>query len=347
MKVWHIFSRAIDNFGDVAISLRLSYQLSTQDHCAVILYTEFNKTLQRFFPNLDITSNVFVSELIEVRNIDYVFDDIGIPTYIINVFNIGIPQNYLKKITQQTKYIIYEYLSAEQWVNNFHLKPSINANKKLDQIFFFPGFTENTGGLLIEEVLPRKTGNNLNFFIDKNTFKGLNFSMYAYPNTNLDGFLTIIDDLSLNAKIYISEVMLQYQNISLDRGKQVIVYPFIAFDGYDQLLSVCDINFVRGEDSLVRAIISGKPFIWQPYIQESETHLVKLDAFVEFYFSELKKPLFKIIQSIFNQWAGGRLSSDSLIAFVKNIDEFNQYYHNRSKSLRAQKTAVNNLMEYC
>ncbi|HCK04324.1 MAG TPA: hypothetical protein DHV86_06145, partial [Methylophilaceae bacterium] len=78
MKVWHIFSRAIDNFGDVAISLRLSYQLSTQDHCAVILYTEFNKTLQRFFPNLDITSNVFVSELIEVRNIDYVFDDIGI-----------------------------------------------------------------------------------------------------------------------------------------------------------------------------------------------------------------------------------------------------------------------------
>ena len=37
----------------------------------------------------------------------------------------------------------------------------------------------------------------------------------------------------------------------------------------------------RGEDSFVRAQLSGKPFIWNIYPQTEETHIKKLEAFGE------------------------------------------------------------------
>jgi uncharacterized repeat protein (TIGR03837 family) len=43
----------------------------------------------------------------------------------------------------------------------------------------------------------------------------------------------------------------------------------------------CDLNFVRGEDSLVRAIWAAKPFIWQIYPQHDGAHHAKLDAFLQ------------------------------------------------------------------
>jgi uncharacterized repeat protein (TIGR03837 family) len=65
------------------------------------------------------------------------------------------------------------------------------------------------------------------------------------------------------------------------RGRMRITrIPFLPQRDYDRLLWSCDLNFVRGEDSLVRAIWSGKPFVWQIYRQAGEAHLPKLDAFL-------------------------------------------------------------------
>ncbi|PAV93423.1 hypothetical protein WR25_07011 [Diploscapter pachys] len=48
-----------------------------------------------------------------------------------------------------------DYLSAEDWVDGCHGLPSPQANG-LRKFFFFPGFTEKTGGLLREAaLLPR------------------------------------------------------------------------------------------------------------------------------------------------------------------------------------------------
>ncbi len=56
--------------------------------------------------------------------------------------------------------------------------------------------------------------------------------------------------------------------------------PFLAQDVYDQLLWACDVNFVRGEDSFVRALWAARPLIWQPYPQPDDAQLAKLDAFL-------------------------------------------------------------------
>jgi|TARA_B110000971_G_scaffold191908_1_gene203840 uncharacterized repeat protein (TIGR03837 family) len=348
MKTWHIFSRAIDNFGDVAISLRLALQLSKQTNSQIILFTEFNSTLETLVPKVAINSNVFVSGGFEIRDIDRNFDGINHPTHIINIFNILIPNSYFNKISTPTRYIIYEYLSAERWVDNFHLKPSPSKNKYLQKIFFFPGFTKKTGGLLIEKDANQVIKKNLNFFLkNNNLIEKYSFSVFAYPHTNIDNFLDAIDVLKIHINMYLPELMLVNKKISRDKFSQLITYPFLSFDDFDNLLANCDINFVRGEDSLVRAIFSGKPFIWQPYLQDNDTHLEKLNAFIDFYFSDIRKPLFTIISTAFHDWATGLLLPSSLNDFIENIDEIAKYYSDQSFAMIAQKSAVNNLIVHC
>ena len=43
----------------------------------------------------------------------------------------------------------------------------------------------------------------------------------------------------------------------------------------------CDLNFVRGEDSLVRALWANRPFIWHIYPQHDGAHHAKLHAFLD------------------------------------------------------------------
>jgi uncharacterized repeat protein (TIGR03837 family) len=65
----------------------------------------------------------------------------------------------------------------------------------------------------------------------------------------------------------------------------------LSQDDYDHLLWSCDLNFVRGEDSLVRALWAARPgptaqlrsipFVWQIYTQDDKAHHAKLRAFLD------------------------------------------------------------------
>ena len=57
--------------------------------------------------------------------------------------------------------------------------------------------------------------------------------------------------------------------------------PALTQIDYDHLLWACDLNFVRGEDSLVRALWAGRPFIWHIYPQDDGAHAAKLEAFLD------------------------------------------------------------------
>jgi uncharacterized repeat protein (TIGR03837 family) len=57
--------------------------------------------------------------------------------------------------------------------------------------------------------------------------------------------------------------------------------PYTDQDGFDHMLWACDLNFVRGEDSLVRALWAGQPFVWHIYPQDDNAHHAKLEAFLD------------------------------------------------------------------
>jgi hypothetical protein len=49
------------------------------------------------------------------------------------------------------------------------------------------------------------------------------------------------------------------------------VLPMLDQDSYDRLLWESDLNFVRGEDSCLRAQFAARPMVWQAYVQEEDT----------------------------------------------------------------------------
>jgi uncharacterized repeat protein (TIGR03837 family) len=57
--------------------------------------------------------------------------------------------------------------------------------------------------------------------------------------------------------------------------------PFVEQDRFDRLLWSCDVNFVRGEDSFVRAQWAARPFVWHIYPQAERAHWAKLEAFLD------------------------------------------------------------------
>jgi len=70
-------------------------------------------------------------------------------------------------------------------------------------------------------------------------------------------------------------------------GLSIAAIPFLDLDQYDRLLWACDLNFVRGEDSFVRAQFAARPLVWQAYPQDESAHLSKSAAFLARYASAL------------------------------------------------------------
>ncbi|MEQ1584015.1 MAG: elongation factor P maturation arginine rhamnosyltransferase EarP, partial [Candidatus Nitrotoga sp.] len=92
----------------------------------------------------------------------------------------------------------------------------------------------------------------------------------------------------------------QYGNL------EVHILPFIEQERYDELLWACDINFVRGEDSCVRAQWAGKPFVWNIYPQQDNVHIKKLGAFMELYCAGLQPDAAQALYSLWEGWNTGQ-----------------------------------------
>jgi uncharacterized repeat protein (TIGR03837 family) len=80
--------------------------------------------------------------------------------------------------------------------------------------------------------------------------------------------------------------------------------PYLSQAEFDHLLWSADLNFVRGEDSLVRAIWAGAPFVWQIYPQHDGVHRRKLHAFVERLLDGVPSRDGAPIRALFDWWNG-------------------------------------------
>jgi len=226
-------------------------------------------------------------------------------------------------------WINLEYLSAEDWVESHHKLPSPHPGLPLTKFFFFPGFTRRTGGLLLErDLLARrdqfqKDGTHLLAFwravgMDVPAKGTLKISLFAYENAALDGLfdswtagsqpiLCLVPEGRILPQVgrYFGD-MTPVVGKDYARGSlRVRVLPFVEQERYDELLWVCDVNFVRGEDSFVRAIWSGRPFVWQIYPQHDEVHLKKLQAYLILYGGRLGPSASRAFTDFWQAWNCG------------------------------------------
>ena len=89
------------------------------------------------------------------------------------------------------------------------------------------------------------------------------------------------------------------------RGRlSIYAVPFVAQDDYDRLLWLSSVNFVRGEDSFVRAQWAGRAFAWHIYPQAEGAHWPKLDAFVDRYAAGLDPESATALRRFWRAWNG-------------------------------------------
>ena len=180
-------------------------------------------------------------------------------------------------------------------MEDFHAKPSPQTNG-LIRHFYFPGFTEATGGLIRESDIFRR---HSDFRRNDGQGNALKVSLFCYPNAPIKDLLSALQANIHTVSVYVpkcsalSQIAEFFDVEAIGVGDyftrenlHVHILPFLSQLDYDQLLRDCDLNFVRGEDSWIRAIWAGKPFIWLPYFQDESTHIKKLDAFLELFYAD-------------------------------------------------------------
>ena len=301
---WDLFCKVIDNFGDIGVCWRLARQLRDEYALNVRLWVDDLSVASRLIYGLNPSSKSQIANGVEIClwGNDENFADILPADVVIEAFACDLPQPYIQNMAKtKPVWLNLEYLSAEKWVDDFHAQQSIHPATGLKKTFFFPGFTAKAGGLLREQQLAasRAAFKATEFWQHLNVspiHNALKVSLFCYPHAPIESLLNSMANnsqpihclvpnttiLPAVAKHFGKSELKVGETVS-DKQLTVTVLPFLSQDEYDQLLWACDFNFVRGEDSWIRALWAAKPFVWQTYQQDENLHLTKLQAFFDIY----------------------------------------------------------------
>lgn len=284
---WDIHCRVIDNFGDAGVCWRLAVDLAARGERVRLVID-------------DATPLAFMAPQgapgVTVHPWPGPQDAIG--DVVIEAFGCHLPTERVAAMvalsapasrSQPPVWINLEYLSAESYVERSHGLPSPQASG-LTKWFFYPGFNERTGGLLREPALMAQR----NAF-DRHAWlaqQGLRLrpgervvSLFCYDNPRLPALLDTLatePTLLLLTPGFAQSQVRALMPATRQRGTlRTHALPWLSQAGYDRVLWASDLNFVRGEDSLVRALWAGAPCVWQIYPQADGAHAAKLQAMLE------------------------------------------------------------------
>lgn len=293
---WDVFCQVVDNYGDIGVCWRLSADLAARGH-TVRLWIDDATALAWMAPD--------GAEGVTVRPWRASLEEPTPGDVVIEAFGCTLPDAFVARMaaaSRSPRWINLEYLSAESYVERSHRLPSPQwqgAGQGLTKWFFYPGFTPATGGLLRE---PGLMAEQVSF--DRQAWlraQGITLregerlvSLFSYENPAFDSLLASLGDaptllLLAAGRAAPTQSPAQLRFASL---------PYLSQTGYDRLLWSCDLNFVRGEDSFVRAQWAGKPFVWHIYPQDDGAHAAKLDVFLD------KFPTVPGLRAFWRAWNG-------------------------------------------
>ena len=325
MPQWDIFCTVVDNYGDIGVCWRLARQLVDEHGVDVRLWVDRLESFAHLCPAITINADRQTVQQVEVRHWRADFPAVEVADVVIEAFACELPETYAVAMAERAVppiWINLEYLSAEDWVEGCHLLASPHPQYSLTKHFFFPGFTDKTGGLLRERgLLANRAAFNSNdaevfwsmlLQIPARTEAEIRISLFCYDNAALPGLVQCWADGPDPIRV-LATPGAATQQVANWFGKSLVagdvvrkdsltvhVLPFLPHAGYDWLLWSCDVNFVRGEDSFVRAQWAQRPFVWQIYPQADDAHLVKLNAFLGKYLDNFEAAV--AVKSLWHAW---------------------------------------------
>ncbi|SHG59604.1 elongation factor P maturation arginine rhamnosyltransferase EarP [Massilia sp. CF038] len=305
-----IFCKVVDNYGDIGICWRMARQFAAEHGVDVTLWVDDLASFQRICPQVRSTAPSQQIAGVTVRHWHdqaAQFTPAEVADIVIEFFACDIPPGYVAAMAQRAQrpvWLNYEGLSAEEWVEGCHTLPSPHPRLPLTKHFFFPGFTERTGGLLRETDLAQARQQFqadraaqhaflAPFGVRAEEMAALKVSLFCYPSAPVADLLAAWQGgaapvLCLVPEGVATQAVADFleqapvAGASRTRGALTLrVLPFVPQPDYDRLLWACDLNFVRGEDSWVRAQWAARPFVWHIYEQDENLHHKKLRAFLQ------------------------------------------------------------------
>lgn len=370
MQRWDIFCRILDNYGDIGVCWRLAKQLVHEHGLAVRLWVDDLGVAKQLIGDLNIKLENQTIDGVEICHWPESFKDTRVGNVVIEAFACELPASYLAAMVKTKPiWLNLEYLSAEQWAAESHLLPSPHPTLPLVKYFFFPGFTAQSGGLIREHGLIEKrdafqhdSQRQAAFWkkLGLTNNPALKVSLFCYPYAPLEGLLEAISGGIHPVIIFVPDsgvlpVLSQCLGANqlkvgnqLTKGNLTLqVLPFLSQNNYDHLLWACDINFVRGEDSWVCALWAAKPMVWQPYRQKQDTHLSKLQAFLEFYTTGLPASAAEALRHIHTSWSSNQFEKTNWQALLDNLPALQNRAIEQSEELALLPDLAAKLVIFC
>lgn len=309
-----IFCRVIDNYGDIGVCWRLAKDLAARpaEH-SVRLWVDDMRSFGRIEPLIQ--PELARQHACRVEIVSWNQQTVSLVPHavVIEGFACDPPEAFVRAMqSTNSLWLNLEYLSAEDWVQGCHGLPSMQESG-LEKYFFFPGFTPATGGLIREpglmdqrrdwqahaehrRALLRELGARADTIAKLDQGAHLSF-LFCYPDAPVAGLISALARQSRPGVVLVPESLYpRLPAMTLPGNVSIQTLPFVNQSGFDRLLWSCDLNFVRGEDSLVRSIWAGLPMIWQIYAQEHDAHLDKLQAWLQ------RSPLPDPVRSLMLAW---------------------------------------------
>lgn len=366
---WDLFCAVVDNFGDVGVCWRLARELVSVHGKEVRLWIDDLKSASRLIAGLDPTVATQAVDGVEICRWDVQWLPVKPGEVVVATFACALPDAFLEamaKCARPPRWVNLEYLSAEAWVAGCHRLASPHARLPLTQYFFFPGFDASTGGLLREAKY-----DVLRATFDAEAFRqrwGLQprapgellVSLFSYENPALAELLDawsrdLVPVVCLVPEGRVLPGVAAFFGFSdlrpgdrLTRGSLTVqVLPFVPQPDYDALLWACDLNFVRGEDSFVRAQWAEHPFVWHIYAQEQDAHLAKLQAFLDCYLAGLPLATARAVAEFWLAWNRGGDVAGRWPGFVQALPLLGAHGRRWAESIAAAGDLASNLVQFC
>ncbi len=332
-----IFCRVIDNFGDAGVTWRLAKRLRDLG-LAVTLVIDAVDVLAKLVHELDPAASDATVRGIRIADWDAFEAEVsrgdlsrigGVwPSLVLETFGCRLPDAVEAGLCdgRERLWVNLDYLSAEAWVEGSHMVWGLHPTLPVKKLWFFPGFTDKTGGLLIEDGLDEARR-----AFDAPAWKrahGLKAGLrtlffFAYPVNAVDRLAAGLKAAGepLNIMLAPGEAGEMLGRLLEDDARLHLVrLPFVPQEAFDDILRAADGAIIRGEDSFVRAQLAGTPLLWAVYPTEDKAHEIKLEAWLErFQEAWPEGDGFEAYRAAARHWVDGTLEPGEVKAWLEGL----------------------------
>lgn len=366
---WDLFCRVVDNYGDAGVAWRLARQLYVDLGVTPRLFIDDLSTLACLAPGCDplLDHQEVAGVLIRRWSRPFVVD--AISPVVLEMLGCEIPQSYVEAMANsldRVAWINLEYLSAEDWVAGCHRLPSPHRFHPLVRHFFFPGFFPGTGGLIRESgLLERRRVFQNSAQAQAQFWRSLGLpspapdewivSLFGYDTVQLHDLLNgwisgsrpvrclLPGNTPLAARAAAHLQASPGAHKAMKGSLTCCWIPFSSQERYDETLWACDFNFVRGEDSFIRAQWAARPLAWHIYPQTERAHLIKMEAFLAVYCQGLSREAGDALRKFFLAWNGDGDIQNAWRALESHLDRLRTHAEHWVEQLVRQVDLVHQL----